>query len=69
MPGVGGLLRESAAGLQECSLPGTETDAPALLKFYLPESAHLEQVTPTVVRTSHHLGLDTAADSFGPSTV
>jgi len=55
VPGVGGLLKETAAGLTECSLPGTETDLPALLQFHLPESARLEQLTPAAIQTSREL--------------
>jgi hypothetical protein len=51
VPGVGGLIRETEAGLNECALPGPETDLPALLEFHLPESARLEQVTPGAMGT------------------
>ncbi len=52
VPGVGGLLKETAAGLNECALPGAENDLRTLLQFHLPESARLEQVTPGAVGTS-----------------
>jgi hypothetical protein len=52
VPGVGGLVKETAAGLNECALPGTESDLPTLLQFHLPESARLEQLTPGAVGTS-----------------
>ncbi len=51
VPGVGGLLKETSAGVNECSLPGSESDSPALLQFHLPEAARLEQVAPEATAT------------------
>ncbi len=53
VPGVGGLLTETEEGINECSLPGTDTDLPSLVEFHLPESARLEQVRPGAIGTRH----------------